>query len=363
MAFMTKAVILHGTGGSPEGNWFRWLENELRAKGLAVWLPELPHAEQPSLREEIEFVRRNAPFTLDAETVIIGHSSGASLALALASGAHEPFGALVAVSPFVPTTDSYAATEWEANAKLFDVDIDLAAVRRNAWQRLVVHSDNDPYIPLDVATYIATACDAEFVMIPGQGHFNFEQSENYQKFPLLLSLLIQRGIVSNTLIQIVDENDVPVRAGTRQEAQAEGLWHRIVRIVVEDEQGNILLQKRAPTLLMNPNLWDNAASGHVDAGEDWLEAAKRELAEEIGLTGVELREWRRYTYERETPDGLKLRRFNRTYRVSASHDTTFTLQPEEVSEVRWYTSEELQQLLDNHPELVTTGLQKTVEDL
>lgn len=360
---MTKAVILHGTGGSPDDNWFRWLENELQAKGLTVWLPQLPHAEQPSLKEEIEFVTANTPFAFDEETVIIGHSSGASLALALVSTAQAPIGALMVVSPFVPTDEPYAATTWEANAKLFDTPIDLSAIRRKALQRLVVHSDDDPYIPLSVASSIADASHAEFVMIPGQGHFNLEHSDTYKTFPLLLSLLIQRGIVSNTLIQIVDENDVPLRAGTRQEAQAEGLWHRIVRIVVEDEAGNVLLQKRAPTLLMNPNLWDNAASGHVDAGEDWLEAAERELAEEIGLTGVELKEWRRYKYERETLDGLKLRRFNTTYRVTVPHDTHFTLQPEEVSEVRWFSREELEQLMHDHPELVTTGLRATVEAL
>ncbi len=360
---MTKAVILHGTGGSPEGNWFRWLESELRAKGLAVWLPELPHAEQPSLREELDFVSHSAPFAFDAETVIIGHSSGASLALALASGSAEPIGALVAVSPFVPMDTPYAATSWDANAKLFDVDIDVLAVRAKALQRLVVHSDNDPYIPQEVATSIADAADAELILIPGQGHFNLEQSESYRRFPLLLSLLIQRGIVSNSLIQIVDDNDVPLRAGTRQDAQAEGLWHRIVRIVVEDEKGNILLQKRAPTLLMNPNLWDNAASGHVDAGEDWQQAAERELAEEIGLSNAKLKEWRRYKYERETPDGLKLRRFNRTYRVTVPHGTKFSLQPEEVSEVRWFSPAELRQRCADHPELFTRGLHDTLGDL
>lgn len=47
---MKTAIILHGTLGSPDSNWFQWLKNELEQRGLTVWLPQLPQAEQPSLR-------------------------------------------------------------------------------------------------------------------------------------------------------------------------------------------------------------------------------------------------------------------------------------------------------------------------
>ncbi len=359
---MKRVVILHGTEGSPGGNWFRWLEGKLRAKGLEVWLPQLPHAEQPSLREWLNFVTTNCPFSLDEETAVIGHSSGATLSLALASESKARLGAIVAVSPFVPTQETYAGTAWEANARLFDVEFDWDSIKANAVKRLIVCSDNDPYIPTDVFRHIATQAGAEEVLISGQGHFNSEISSQYTEFPLLFSLLMEHGIVSHGLIQIVDENDVPIRGGTMQEAQDKGLWHRIVRVMVEDDQGNVLIQKRGPIMFTAPNRWDNSSSGHVDVDEDWLEAAKRELAEEIGLVDVELTEWQRYKQETKETDGRSLRRFNVVYRTVVPHDTVFTLQPEEISEVRWFSREELRRLVTENPDAVTYGLRKITED-
>lgn len=39
------------------------------------------------------------------------------------------------------------------------------------------------------------------------------------------------------LIQIVDRNDNPLRGGTMDEAQFEGLWHRLARLE-SDNHGN-----------------------------------------------------------------------------------------------------------------------------
>ena len=357
---MKKAIILHGTEGSPEGNWFRWLEAKLKAKGVEVWLPALPKAERPSLREWRDFVEANCPFPIDDDTVVIGHSSGAALSLVLSG--RMKLGALVAVSPFVPFEKSYSGTKWDANSRLFDVDFNWSAIKTNSSKRLVICSDDDPYIPANVFRYISEQIDAETVLVPEQGHFNLEKSEIYHEFPLLLSLLMERGIVSHGIIQIVDENDTPVGSATMQEAQTKGLWHRIARVIVEDEHGNVLLQKRAPTMLMNPGRWDTSCSGHVDAGEDWLEAAKRELAEEIGLEHVELSEMQRSKTEAHEPDGRILRRFNVLYRTVVPRGTHFTVQPEEVTEVRWFSIGELRRLVTDHPDDATHSLRRMVED-
>jgi predicted alpha/beta hydrolase family esterase len=185
-----KAVILHGTQGSPEGNWFRWLEGELSSRGLKVWLPALPSAEQPSLRRWAEFVSHNVPFDLDDETVIIGHSSGAILSLILTQEAATKLGGVVAISVFHDNS-----LGWDANNKLFDVELDYEKIKSNAGSLLFVHSDNDPYVPLEQAKYVADNCQAEIIVVPGQGHFNLEASEAYTQFQLLLDLLNKRQLI------------------------------------------------------------------------------------------------------------------------------------------------------------------------
>lgn len=190
MSYMKTAIILHGTLGSPDSNWFKWLKKELEQSGLIVWLPQLPQAEQPSLRKWQRFIKEQCPFPINEETLIVGHSSGAILALVLAENNTEKIGAIVDVSVFYDNS-----LQWQPNDKLFDVQFDWTAIRDGVIKLIFVHSDNDPYVPLFQAQFVATNTDAEILVIPGEGHFNLERSEEYKQFPKLLEILKERKFV------------------------------------------------------------------------------------------------------------------------------------------------------------------------
>lgn len=185
-----NAIILHGTLGSPDANWFGWLKTKLTAMGIEVWLPALPNPNQPSLRQWADYVHASCPFAIGQDTLIIGHSSGAILALVLAQENHTPVGALVAVSVFYDNS-----LNWQPNNKLFDVGFDWPAIQKGAAKLLLVHSDNDPYVPLEQARFVADKCHAQIVVLSDQGHFNTEASESYNQFPELLEILRQKGIL------------------------------------------------------------------------------------------------------------------------------------------------------------------------
>jgi len=156
-------------------------------------------------------------------------------------------------------------------------------------------------------------------------------------------------------IQIVDESDKPLRPGTMDEAQQKGLWHRVVRVIVGDEQGRILLQKRGATMATFPNCWDTSAAGHVDAGEDYIVAAKRETFEEIGLKDANLKEVESYKLEGMYKDKI-INRFNKTYQVQVNSDQKFRPDQKEVQKLQWFTQQEVKGLFRDYPDEITDGL-------
>ena len=79
-----------------------------------------------------------------------------------------------------------------------------------------------------------------------------------------------------------------LRVVTRGEMRAGHLRHRCVYLVVIGGDDRLLVHRRSPDKDVWPGRWDVAAGGVVAAGEAWDDAARRELAEELGLRGVEL---------------------------------------------------------------------------
>jgi 16S rRNA (adenine1518-N6/adenine1519-N6)-dimethyltransferase len=59
-----------------------------------------------------------------------------------------------------------------------------------------------------------------------------------------------------------------------------------VHILIFNAAGELFLQKRSRLKDRHPNVWDSSAAGHVDAGEEYDDAAARELDEELGITAT-----------------------------------------------------------------------------
>lgn len=83
-------------------------------------------------------------------------------------------------------------------------------------------------------------------------------------------------------VMAVDENDNDLGVVTRAQAHANGVLHRISVVYLIDNKRNILIQERVD------GRRDHSSAGHVDVGESYIESAKRELFEELGVADVEL---------------------------------------------------------------------------
>lgn len=88
------------------------------------------------------------------------------------------------------------------------------------------------------------------------------------------------------MFDVVDEADRVIGRATRDEVHAGDLRHRAVHVMVFNRRGEVLLQQRSLLKDRHPGVWDSSVSGHLDAGEDYPQAAVREMEEEMGIVGV-----------------------------------------------------------------------------
>lgn len=161
-------------------------------------------------------------------------------------------------------------------------------------------------------------------------------------------------------VDIVDENDQVIGSAMLAEVWEKGYRHRVVGIIIENDKGEILLQKRGPEMILYPNTWDISAGGHVDTGMTYEEAALRELEEEADLHNPELETLGTFYIAKSYVGGQKANRFARLYKVH-SNVMPQKFAKEEISEMGWFSVDAIKQMIEQHPEQVANGLHEIYE--
>lgn len=182
---MADIVILHGTLGSPEGNWFPWLKSECVALGHKVYVPEFPTPEGQNPDNWCRVLRDQAP-VFGEDTIIIGHSIGATYLLHILAVLNVPLKASFFISPVM---DIIGNAEYDTLNAQF-----IAPILNQKWQwpdlkekmgdAYLMHGDNDPYVPTAHAQTLSDGLNIPIDMIAEGGHLNAESG--YTSFPHLL---------------------------------------------------------------------------------------------------------------------------------------------------------------------------------
>ena len=152
-------------------------------------------------------------------------------------------------------------------------------------------------------------------------------------------------------VDILDEvsGEVTGEKISKKEAHRTGRWHGSIHIwIISEDKKRILLQRRCADKDLFPNMWDISVGGHISAGEDALVSAKRELREELGLddTKYDFQYVDRIKEEFEYKEILS-NEFVTIYKIVSDIDLdSITLQEEEVREARWFTKDELNNLIN-----------------
>ena len=144
------------------------------------------------------------------------------------------------------------------------------------------------------------------------------------------------------LFDVVDKQDVVLRPETREVVHVNNLRHRAAHMLLFNSKGELFLQKRSMWKDRNPGLWDSSAAGHVDSGEDYLQAARRELQEELGIPAPEL-----LCFGRLTPSPATGWEFIELYR--GTHEGPFHPAPMEIETGAFFEMEHIVEWAKNTP--------------
>ena len=140
-----------------------------------------------------------------------------------------------------------------------------------------------------------------------------------------------------------------VGRATRRECHGNPkLLHRSVRVAVYHPDGkSLLLQKRSMNKDIFPGRWDMAVGGHVDSGETLEQAVVREMREELGLvTDLPLKK----LFQLKVRNEIESENVQLYSTVGAG---PFVIQEQELSEIRFFSFDELKKLLRENPEQFT----------
>lgn len=152
------------------------------------------------------------------------------------------------------------------------------------------------------------------------------------------------------LLDIVDEyGNKTGEVVEREKAHDLNLFHWEISVFPINDKKEILLQKRAATKRMNPNMWGSCA-GHVDSGEGLEETALRELEEEIGLK-ISIDDLH-VLEERQVAKQKINSHLTRVYYIYYNGND-FKIQTEELSEVKWFNIDDVINMIKNNDETIT----------
>lgn len=165
------------------------------------------------------------------------------------------------------------------------------------------------------------------------------------------------GATDNDPVILVDADDIEIGIADKLDAHRRGLRHRAISALVRNARGEFLLQKRSPGKYHSGGLWTNACCSHPLPGEDVADAARRRLAQEMGVTCA-LKPLFVFRYETPVPGGLIENEVVHVF--GGQHDGPVKPDPTEASDWKWISFPELQADIQAHPDAYTAWFRQYI---
>ena len=163
------------------------------------------------------------------------------------------------------------------------------------------------------------------------------------------------------LFDVIDSKGNPTgQIVSREKAHAEGIMHRTAHIwIIREMDGRvqILLQKRSQNKDSFPGKFDTSSAGHIQAGDEPLESALRELKEELGISAAPEQLYFAGTF----PISFVKEFYGKVFRdeevafvyiyKEPVNTEELILQKEEVETVQWFDLEEVCEECEKHRDI------------
>ena len=151
-------------------------------------------------------------------------------------------------------------------------------------------------------------------------------------------------------VVLISEKDEILGVMEKMQAHENGLLHRAFSVFLFNKKGEMLLQKRASTKYHSPNQWTNAVCSHPRIDETYIEGAKRRLKEELGIE-TEITPKFHFIYKADVGQNLWEHELDHVF--TGDFNGAVKMNPDEVSEVRYVTMQDLENEMETHPENFT----------
>lgn len=149
-------------------------------------------------------------------------------------------------------------------------------------------------------------------------------------------------------IDILDKDDNPTgEMKSREDVHRDGDWHKAIHIWIQNDRGEILIQKRSDIIDSFKNFWDISVVGHVQSGEKSTDAAVREIKEELGIHIKTEELTPLFTIKTQLKDGAFIDNQYSDVYLFYYHGESAALrkQKDEVSEIKFVSPEKLKELI------------------
>jgi len=164
---MPKAVIVHCWEGNPNHCWYPQTRKELEAAGFEVSVPAMPDTEHPALGAWLPTLAATVG-SPGEDTHLVGHSIGCATIMRYieAFKPGERVGTVVLVAGF---THNLGYGELDS---FFETPLDFKKIRSGANRFVLIHSDDDPYVPMSEGERLKKELGATLVTKHTMKHFS-----------------------------------------------------------------------------------------------------------------------------------------------------------------------------------------------